>query len=79
MKPSTIWYERKFNLGNYETATLGCEVTLDEGESALTSFPKLQAGVQEAYERIHGAKSLGRLGKQSGLTTTQMLNKELTE
>lgn len=77
MKPLTIYYERKFSLGNYEMATLGVEVQLDEGESAINTFPKVASGVVEAYERIHGTKSLGRLSKQSGLTVTQTLNKEL--
>jgi hypothetical protein len=77
MRPTKLEYRRVYNLGNYESATLGVEVELDEGESAVTTFPKLKLGVDEAYERLHGTKSLGRIGKESGLTVTQTLNKEL--
>lgn len=32
MKTKEVYYERKFNLGNYETETIGIMVVLDEGE-----------------------------------------------
>lgn len=32
MKTKEVHYERKFNLGNYETETIGIVVQLDEGE-----------------------------------------------
>lgn len=32
MKTKEVYYERKFNLGNYETESIGILVVLDEGE-----------------------------------------------
>lgn len=32
MKTKEVYYERKFNLGNYETESIGILVVVDEGE-----------------------------------------------
>lgn len=32
MRTKEVYYERKFNLGNYETESIGILVVLDEGE-----------------------------------------------
>jgi hypothetical protein len=52
MKAKEIYYEKKFNLGNYETETIGLLVVVDEGE-------KFSDALQLARKAVlaHGTKA----------------------
>lgn len=63
MKTKEVWYERKFNLGNYETETIGLLVVLDDGEKfpdALSVARKavLSQGVSPARPRSSAVREL---------------------
>lgn len=47
MKSKEVWYERKFNLGNYETETIGLLVVVEEGEK----FSDVLAAARKAVLR----------------------------
>lgn len=46
MKPKELWYEKKFNLGNYETENIGILVELEGEEKASDIMPKLKKFVE---------------------------------
>jgi hypothetical protein len=63
MKTKEVYYERKFNLGNYETESIGILVVVEEGEKfadVLNTARKavLQQGVSVAKPKSAQAKEL---------------------
>lgn len=50
MKPTRIYYEKCFNLGNYENEKIGIEIQLEEGEKAADAINK----ARETIERLQG-------------------------
>lgn len=63
MKTKEVYYERKFNLGNYETESIGLLVVVDEGEKfaeVLNTARKavLQQGVLYPKTKSAPAKEL---------------------
>jgi hypothetical protein len=64
MKAKEIYYEKKFNLGNYETETIGLLVVVEEGEKfsdvlQLARKAVLAAGTK--VDRPGSAKELTQL------------------
>jgi hypothetical protein len=80
MKPTSIRYSRKFNLGNYESVELYAEAQLDEGERIVDNLPHLKKAIDRTFQLLHGPGSdvPDKLGKQNGLTVTQKLDKQLS-
>jgi hypothetical protein len=48
MKAKTVRYEKKFNLGNYETEVVGIELELNEGEKASDALALAKKFVEKA-------------------------------
>lgn len=56
MKVTTINLQIVKNLGNYETMRLGCEVSVEKGESAEQAFLLAKAELQNAFKAIRNEK-----------------------
>lgn len=48
MKVKELVYERKFNLGNFETETIGITVVLDEGEKFVDALGQARKAVMSS-------------------------------
>lgn len=57
MKTKEVYYERKFNLGNYETESIGILVVLDEGEKFADVLNTARKAVLQQGVAIPKAKS----------------------
>lgn len=63
MKPTSLTYTKRFNLGNYESEEISLTVDLDEGEKASEILPKLKALVnsQGSKGSLNGATNAAGL------------------
>lgn len=52
MKATKIYYEKLFNLGNYENEKIGIEVQLEDGDVAEEALEKAKSAV----ERMQGGE-----------------------
>jgi len=51
LKYKELSYQKKFNLGNYETEQISLSINLDHNESVDEAFRKLKAKVLELHQR----------------------------
>jgi hypothetical protein len=72
MKSKEVWYERKFNLGNFETETIGLLVVVEDGEKFGDVLAAARKAVLQQGSNIPRPKSaavkelLGVLDKKAG-------------
>lgn len=71
MKAKQVTYERKFNLGNYETETISLTVELDEGEKFNDALSIARKAVLAQGAAIPRAQSSAAKDLQSLLDTKQ--------
>ena len=50
MRVTVLSYEKKFNLGNYESETVGIELALAEGEQASVALAHAKAFVENGVK-----------------------------
>jgi len=51
MRVTVLRYEKKFNLGNYESETVGIELALSEDEKASTALVHAKAFVEQGAKQ----------------------------
>ena len=74
MKAKEVTYERKFNLGNYETETISLTVELESGEKFADVLSIVRKAVLAQGAAIPRAQSSAAKHLQSLLDTKQNLS-----
>ena len=64
VKPDRVWYERKFNIGNYENITVHVEGTLELHETVESALNDLEQMVMNWWQDKPTTKICKEIGKE---------------
>lgn len=62
MKPEIVKFNRKFNIGNYQTIDAGVEASVEDGETVEEALKKLEQSVMAWWHGRESSKLADQIG-----------------